>query len=82
MYKYTIIFSGHNNVKLFISHAGILSTIEAIDAGIPVIAIPLFGDQYGNAAAMRDVGIATILNYHELNKQLLLDAINDVLDPK
>lgn len=72
----------HDNVKAFVSHAGILSTIEAVDAGIPVVAIPLFGDQYGNAAALQDAGIATIVQYDELKRQYLLDAINEVLDPK
>ncbi|VVC92719.1 unnamed protein product [Leptidea sinapis] len=72
----------HENVKAFISHAGILSTIEAIDAGIPVIAIPLFGDQYGNAAVLTDAGMATIVSYQDLKKEYLLDAINDVLDEK
>lgn len=67
---------------MFISHAGILSTIEAIDSGIPVVAIPLFGDQYGNAAAMADAGIATIVAYNDLKKSLLLDAVNEVLDSK
>ncbi|CAH2248035.1 jg12741 [Pararge aegeria aegeria] len=71
----------HENVKAFISHAGILSTIEALDVGIPVIAIPLFGDQYGNAASLVDAGMATILTYDNLRKELLLDAINEVLDP-
>ncbi|KPJ20035.1 UDP-glucuronosyltransferase 2B37 [Papilio machaon] len=72
----------HDNVKVFISHAGILSTIEAIDSGIPVVAIPLFGDQYGNAAAMADAGVAIIVAYNDLKKSLLLDAINEVLDSK
>lgn len=71
----------HQNVKAFVSHAGVLSTIEAIDAGVPVIAIPLFGDQYGNAAALQDTGMATIVSYQDLKKEYLLDAINEVLDP-
>ncbi|XP_048483174.1 UDP-glycosyltransferase UGT5 [Plutella xylostella] len=70
----------HHNVKAFISHASILSTIEAFDVGIPVVAIPLFGDQFGNAAALRDAGIATVVDYQDLTKDFLLDAINDVLD--
>ncbi|CAG4945776.1 unnamed protein product [Parnassius apollo] len=70
----------HDNVKVFISHAGILSTIEAVDAGVPVVAIPLFGDQYGNAAAMVDAGIANIVPYSDLKKSLLMDAINEALD--
>ncbi|XP_050344511.1 UDP-glycosyltransferase UGT5-like [Nymphalis io] len=72
----------HENVKAFISHAGILSTIEALDAGVPVIAVPLFGDQFGNAATLVDAGVATTVNYENLRKDLLLDAINDVLDPR
>lgn len=73
--------SEHENVKAFISHTGILSTIEAIDAGIPVVAIPLFGDQYGNAAVLQDAGVASIVSYQDLKKAYLLDAINEVLDP-
>lgn len=76
-----LLFSEHQNVKAFVSHAGILSTIEAIDAGVPVIAIPLFGDQYGNAAALQDAGMATIVSFQDFKKQYLLDAINEVLDP-
>lgn len=72
----------HENIKAFVSHAGILSTIEAVDAGIPVIAVPLFGDQYGNAAVLQDAGMATIVDYQDLKKEFLLDAINEVLDPK
>lgn len=72
----------HDNVKVFISHAGILSTIEAIDAGIPVVAIPLFGDQYGNAAAMQDAGMATVVPYDYIKEQLLLNGINEVLSER
>lgn len=71
----------HENVKAFISHAGILSTVEALDAGIPVVAVPLFGDQYGNAAALQDAGVATVVSYQDLTKEYLLNAINEVLDP-
>ncbi|CAB3247304.1 unnamed protein product [Arctia plantaginis] len=72
----------HENVKAFISHAGILSAIEAVDTAVPVVAIPLFGNQYGNAAALQDVGIAAIVFYEDLKKKYLLDAINEVLDPE
>ncbi|GBP49196.1 UDP-glucuronosyltransferase 2A3 [Eumeta japonica] len=74
--------NGHDNVKVFISHAGILSTIEAVDSGIPMVAIPLFGDQYGNAAALRDAGMATVVSYSDLTREHLIDAVGEMLETR
>ncbi|XP_026735868.1 UDP-glucuronosyltransferase 1-6-like [Trichoplusia ni] len=38
----------HPNCILFISHGGLLSLIEAIHTTIPVIGIPVYGDQFVN----------------------------------
>lgn len=35
----------HPNVKLFISHGGYLGTTEATKEGVPVLGLPMFGDQ-------------------------------------
>nr|AMK97476.1 UGT41B3v2 [Helicoverpa armigera] len=39
----------HKNTILFITHGGQSSTVEAIIAGIPIIAVPVMGDQPANA---------------------------------
>lgn len=46
-----------------------------------MVAVPLFGDQYGNAAALEDAGLATVIGYQDFNKEFILDAVNVVLDP-
>jgi glucuronosyltransferase len=35
----------HENVKLFITHGGLLSCTESILRGKPIVGIPIFGDQ-------------------------------------
>ncbi|XP_063390685.1 UDP-glucosyltransferase 2-like [Cydia fagiglandana] len=48
----------HPNTKLFITHGGLLSTLEAIQAGVPLLAMPVFGDQPGNAVRAQRAGYA------------------------
>ncbi|XP_063544028.1 UDP-glucosyltransferase 2-like [Cydia strobilella] len=48
----------HPNTKLFITHGGLLSTLEAIQAGVPLLAVPVFGDQPGNAVRAQRAGYA------------------------
>uniref|UniRef100_A0A6P7GEE6 UDP-glucuronosyltransferase n=1 Tax=Diabrotica virgifera virgifera TaxID=50390 RepID=A0A6P7GEE6_DIAVI len=53
----------HPNCKLFITHAGFLSTIETIYHGVPVLTFPLTGDQDLNAfrAVEIDMGHTAVL---------------------
>ncbi|CAH0698558.1 unnamed protein product [Spodoptera exigua] len=48
----------HKNVRLFITHGGLLSTLEAVYAGVPLLAIPVFGDQPSNAERAELAGYA------------------------
>lgn len=54
----------HKNVKLFITHGGLLSTLEAIHAGVPLLAVPVFGDQPANAERARRAGYALRVDFH------------------
>ncbi|CAH1641753.1 unnamed protein product [Spodoptera littoralis] len=57
---------GHPKMKLFITQGGLQSTDEAIIAGVPLIGIPMFGDQIFNVE--RYV-------YHKIGLKLDLDTL-------
>ncbi|XP_063631825.1 UDP-glucosyltransferase 2-like [Cydia splendana] len=54
----------HRNIKLFITHAGLLSVIEAVHHGVPVLAVPVFGDQPMNAERAAASGFAVKVDFH------------------
>lgn len=69
----------HPNVKLFITHGGLLSTFETIYHGIPIVAIPIFGDQKMNTAKAVKQGYATVVPFQKLTEDSLEKAIKEVL---
>lgn len=73
------VFSGHPNVKLFISHGGLLGIQEAVACGVPMLMVPLYADQALNARAMADRGIARIVKLKEADKYHWRDALHDLL---
>lgn len=70
----------HSNVVLFITHGGLMGTMEAASNGMPMVGIPLFGDQFHNIRCFVDKGIAVALSYHTLTKESVLTALKKVLD--
>ncbi|GBP42150.1 UDP-glucuronosyltransferase 2B15 [Eumeta japonica] len=50
---------------LFITHGGKLSTIETIHYGVPVIGIPIFGDQFANMDQAVHKGYGIKVDYEE-----------------
>ncbi|CAG7833891.1 unnamed protein product [Allacma fusca] len=74
---------GHPNIKLFISHGGLLSTQEAAYHGVPVLGIPMFGDQDLNVKQAATHGYAVMLEILDLTEELLEDRLNTILnDPR
>ncbi|XP_029165274.1 UDP-glucuronosyltransferase 2A3-like [Nylanderia fulva] len=73
----------HKNIRAFITHGGGMGTQEAIYCGVPMIGIPLFGDQsinienYVNKKAAISLG-----SIHEVTEEKLTSALNKILkDP-
>ncbi|CAH1159687.1 unnamed protein product [Phaedon cochleariae] len=73
----------HPNVKLFITHGGLLSTTETLHYGVPVLALPVFGDQRLNAAKAVAAGYGISLRFIDLTEENFSLALNDLLrNPK
>lgn len=73
------ILPGHTNCVAFITHGGLLSLTEAISAGVPVLTVPILGDQFGNAAHAKRAGIAQVLRLDDINEDSLFEALKKVL---
>ncbi|XP_017783682.1 PREDICTED: UDP-glucuronosyltransferase 2B33-like [Nicrophorus vespilloides] len=69
----------HPNVELFLTHGGLLSTIEAIYFGVPLIGVPFMGDQRSNMERNVKNGIALQIAFEDLNERTLTEAFNTII---
>lgn len=69
----------HPNIKLFITHGGLLSTHEANWHGVPMVCIPFIADQHRNVFKSVSAGIAVKIDYHTISMEKLKKAIVEVL---
>lgn len=67
-------------MKAFISHGGLLSTTESVYHGVPIVGIPIFGDQKMNIAKAVKQGYALSLPFQEITEESLGNAINEVIN--
>lgn len=70
----------HHNVKIFITHGGLLSMSEAVYHGIPILGIPVFGDQYLNMERAKDAGYGLTVAYSNLTEQSMDWALGELLN--
>jgi len=69
----------HPNIKAFITHGGLLGTIEAIACGVPMIGIPLFADQFTNVDAYVARDIIVRLDIHKITVKDMDAALSAIL---
>ncbi|CAO1423867.1 unnamed protein product [Diamesa serratosioi] len=73
----------HPNVKLFISHCGLGGVVESQSHGVPIVGMPLFGDQMGNLDAILAEGWAVKVDFATITEDNLMTAVQEVLqNPK
>uniref|UniRef100_A0A1W7R8B9 UDP-glucuronosyltransferase n=1 Tax=Aedes albopictus TaxID=7160 RepID=A0A1W7R8B9_AEDAL len=69
----------HPNLKLFITHSGLLSTQEAVYNGVPIIGFPVFADQHQNINYCIEQGVGKRLSIKDVKSSELVNAIREVM---
>ncbi|XP_064644011.1 UDP-glucuronosyltransferase 1A1-like [Lineus longissimus] len=70
---------GHRNIRLFITHCGNGGQHEALYNAVPMLGIPLFGDQLHNAKRMERRWLGVFIRPQDLTKEKLIDGIKQVI---
>ncbi|XP_030383807.1 UDP-glucuronosyltransferase 1-6-like [Scaptodrosophila lebanonensis] len=70
----------HSKLKLFITHAGKGGITEAQYHGVPMVALPIFGDQHTNSEAMQKSGYGLKLELLQLTEDKFRSTLSEVLE--
>ncbi|XP_073821722.1 UDP-glucosyltransferase 2-like [Musca autumnalis] len=70
----------HPNLRLFITHAGKGGVTEAQYHGVPMLALPVFADQHGNAEKVVKLGYGKQLELISLTEEALRENVLEVLN--
>ncbi|XP_059559586.1 UDP-glucuronosyltransferase 1A7 isoform X4 [Myotis daubentonii] len=73
---------GHPKTRAFITHSGSHGIYEGICNGVPMVMMPLFGDQMDNAKRMETRGAGVSLNVLEMTSEDLENALKTVINDK
>ncbi|XP_055921454.1 UDP-glucosyltransferase 2-like [Eupeodes corollae] len=69
----------HRNLKLFINHGGKGSITESEYHEVPMVSLPVYGDQPKNAAIMQNKGHGIVLDYRILSEDSLRETVLEVM---
>lgn len=81
--KWIKFFTGHPNIKVFVTQGGLQSIEEAINSGMPMVGIPFTTDQPKNVKTLVVQGAALEVLPAKINAELLKTSIIKVAsDPR
>ncbi|KAG5883246.1 hypothetical protein JTB14_000035 [Gonioctena quinquepunctata] len=70
----------HPNVKVFMTHGGLLSSIEAVYHGVPMLAIPIFGDQNANSNFLKQLGYGLKLQFSDISEEKMTLLLEEIIN--
>ncbi|EJQ06385.1 glycosyl transferase [Bacillus cereus] len=80
LYNYVPQLEVLQHADVFVTHGGMNSSSEALYYGVPLVVIPVTGDQPFVAKRLTEVGAGIRLNRNELTSQLLRETVKKVMD--
>lgn len=63
------------HTRVFVTHGGLGSTMEALHYGVPMVMTPSQSDQVVTAARVADLGLGHVVSRTEVTEEELLDAV-------
>ncbi|XP_038558347.1 UDP-glucuronosyltransferase 3A1-like [Micropterus salmoides] len=70
---------GHKKACLFITHGGQNSLLQAVYHAVPVLGIPLFGDQFDNMVRAETKGLGLTINPTHITREVLSSTIQTLI---
>lgn len=68
------------HARVFLTHAGMNSTMESLFHGVPMVAVPQMNEQRANALRVEELGLGRHLPREEVTVESLRDAVKAVAD--
>lgn len=79
LYNYVPQLEVLQHADVFVTHGGMNSSSEALYYGVPLVVIPVTGDQPLVAKRVNEVGAGIRLNRKELTSELLRETVKEVM---
>ncbi|XP_001870893.2 UDP-glycosyltransferase UGT5 [Culex quinquefasciatus] len=70
----------HPNVRLHITHGGLMSMMESVQYGKPILGIPLAGDQEILVDRAVSAGYGLKLDYQNISQEIVLESIKRIME--
>lgn len=80
MQCFYVLLLAHPGVRAFITHAGSHGLYEGICHAVPMVMVPVAGDQPDNAQKMASKGVGIVLDLTSITTEMLLQGLNDVIN--